>query len=145
MEEAAPRWLQLVISLPTENATERMRVWRALKTSGAAVLRDGVYVIPDRPDLEMVLSRLAAEIGEAGGSAHVLRVEARDAVQAEALRGLFARTKESADLAGEVASARKAASAQDPATLRRQMRTLRRQFEALAAIDFFPGGARGQV
>ena len=66
-------WLELVISLPTENATERMRVWRTLKATGAAVLRDGVYVLPERPNLEEVLAELAGEIGEAGGSAHVLR------------------------------------------------------------------------
>ncbi|HEV8310120.1 MAG TPA: chromate resistance protein, partial [Methylomirabilota bacterium] len=57
----APGWMELVISLPTESATERMRVWRALKATGAAVLRDGVYVLPERPDLEEVLTRLAGE------------------------------------------------------------------------------------
>jgi hypothetical protein len=138
-------WLELVTSLPTENATERMRAWRALKATGAAVLRDGVYVLPDRPDLEEVLARLAGEIDEAGGSAHVLRVEARDVEQAQALCGLFDRTKDYAELAREIAGARPAASAQDPAALRRQMRALRRQYEALAAIDFYPGEARAQV
>ena len=39
-------WIALITSLPTENATARMRAWRSLKASGAAVLRDGVY-----PDL----------------------------------------------------------------------------------------------
>ena len=39
-------WQLLVLSLPTENATARMRAWRALKASGAAVLRDGVYLMP---------------------------------------------------------------------------------------------------
>ena len=110
MTESAANWLELVISLPTENATERMRVWRALKTTGAVVLRDGVYVIPDRPDLEEVFTRLASEIDEAGGSAHVLRIVARDAEQADALRGLFDRTKEYAELAGEIADVRKVAS-----------------------------------
>ena len=128
-------WLELVISLPTENATERMRVWRTLKATGAAVLRDGVYVLPERPNLEEVLAELAGEIGEAGGSAHVLRVEPRDAGQAETLR----------ELAGEIAAVRKAASNRDPAALRRQMRTLRRQCEGLSAIDFFPGQAKAQV
>ena len=136
-------WLELVTSLPTENATERMRAWRALKATGAVVLRDGVYVLPERPDLEEALARLAGEIDEAGGSAHVLKVEARDDGQAEALRALFDRTKEYAELAREIAGVRPAA--QDPAALRRQMRMLRRQFEALAAIDFFPGEARAQV
>ena len=41
----------LVLSLPTRNSTLRMRVWRALKDSGCAVLRDGVYLLPvETPD-----------------------------------------------------------------------------------------------
>jgi hypothetical protein len=139
------RWLQLITSLPTENATERMRAWRALKASGAVVLRDGVYVLPDRADLEAVLAQVAREIDEAGGSAYVLRVEARDSGQAAALGGLFDRTKEYAKLAREIAGVGAAASGQDSAALRRQMRMLRRQFETLAAIDFFPGEAKAQV
>jgi hypothetical protein len=102
-------------------------------------------VLPDRPDLEEILARLASEIEAAGGSAHVLRIEARDPGQTETLRALFDRTREYTELAREIAGVRAAASAQDPAALRRQMRTLRRQYEALAAIDFFPGEARAQV
>ena len=40
-------WLCFITSLPTENATLRQRAWRALKSSGASVLRDGVYLLPD--------------------------------------------------------------------------------------------------
>jgi hypothetical protein len=138
-------WLELITSLPTENATERMRLWRALKAIGAAVLRDGVYVLPERADLEEVLARLAGEIDEAGGSAHLLRVEAIDAGQNDALRALFDRTKEYAELAREITGIRATLSGQEAAPLRRQIRTLRRQFEALAAIDFFPGQAKAQV
>ncbi|MFO6255359.1 chromate resistance protein, partial [Pseudomonas aeruginosa] len=32
-------WLCLVMALPTANAAQRMRAWRALKSGGAAVLR----------------------------------------------------------------------------------------------------------
>jgi hypothetical protein len=141
----APVWLQLVTSLPTENATERMRVWRALKATGAGVLRDGVYVLPERPDLQEVLAGLASEITEAGGSAHVLRVEARDETQTEALRALFDRTKEYATLVDEIGRARKRFTRRDPAAVRRQSRTLRRQFEAIVATDFFPGAPKAQA
>jgi hypothetical protein len=144
-KQPSATWLELVTSLPTENATERMRVWRALKTTGAAVLRDGVYVLPERADLEGVLARLAEEIGQAGGSAHLLRVGARDNGQGEALRALFDRTKDYAELAREITAARPALSRQEPTSMRRQIRGLRRQFEALAAIDFFPGEAKAQV
>ena len=44
---ARTRWRMLIISLPSRSATPRMRAWRALKTLGAAVLRDGVYLLPD--------------------------------------------------------------------------------------------------
>ena len=40
-----PMFQTLVLSLPTRNSTLRMRVWRALKECGAAVLRDGVYLL----------------------------------------------------------------------------------------------------
>ena len=138
-------WLQLVTSLPTENATERMRAWRALKTTGAGVLRDGVYVLPDRPDLHEILASLAAEIAEAGGSAHVLRVEPRDDAQAGALRVLFDRTKEYAALMDDIGRARKRFTRRDPTAVRRQSRTLRRQFDAIVAIDFFPGATKAHV
>lgn len=36
----------LISSLPTQNTSTRMRVWRSLKASGAAILRDGVYLLP---------------------------------------------------------------------------------------------------
>jgi hypothetical protein len=35
-------WAVLVLTFPTENATARMRAWRALKAKGCAVLRDGM-------------------------------------------------------------------------------------------------------
>lgn len=41
-------WSLLILGLPTANATERMRAWRTLKASGAAVLRDGVYLLPEK-------------------------------------------------------------------------------------------------
>ena len=145
MTHGFPTWLQLVTSLPTENATQRMRVWRALKATGAGVLRDGVYVLPERPDLQEVLAGLAAEITEAGGSAHVLRVEPRDEGQAEALRALVDRTKDYAALVEEISQARKRFTRRDPAAVRRQSRTLRRQFEAIVATDFFPGMTKAQA
>jgi hypothetical protein len=141
----APVWLELVISLPTENATERMRAWRALKATGAGVLRDGVYVLPERPELREVLAGLAAEVTAAGGSAHLLRVAPRDDAQADALRALVDRTRDYAALVDEIGRARKGFTPRDPAAVRRQGRALRRQFDAIAAIDFFPGAAKAHA
>ena len=61
------QWLLLVLSLPTENATVRMRAWRALRAAGAAVLRDGVYLLPERDDCRSTLEGIAEDVqaGEA--------------------------------------------------------------------------------
>src|SRR5258706_12703899 len=57
----------LVLSLPAHNSTMRMRVWRALKDTGCAVLRDGVYVLPAGAQRGAVLAKVEAGIRAAGG------------------------------------------------------------------------------
>ena len=115
----------------------------ALKATGAGVLRDGVYVLPERPDLQEVLAGLAAEISEAGGNAHVLRVEPRDDAQDEALRALVDRTKEYAALVDEVGRARNGSrAATRPPSGVRAGRSVG-QLDAIVAIDFFPRGDQG--
>ncbi len=37
----------LISSLPSQSTTARMRIWRSLKSNGAATLRDGVYLLPE--------------------------------------------------------------------------------------------------
>src|SRR5205085_2944764 len=59
----------LVLSLPTRNSTLRMRVWRALKEAGCAVLRDGVYLLPAGCAGGAVLAEMDAEINAGGGFA----------------------------------------------------------------------------
>ncbi|MBS3917069.1 MAG: hypothetical protein KGZ31_05195, partial [Sulfuritalea sp.] len=64
-------WLLLITTLPTKNATARMRLWRAIKAHGCATLRDGAYLLPAQPRTEHALARLAADTTEAGGGAHL--------------------------------------------------------------------------
>src|SRR5207253_2598691 len=51
-------WLMLVNSVSGENKTARMRIWRALKASGAAALRDGVYLLPKSESARAVFAEL---------------------------------------------------------------------------------------
>ena len=68
-------WILLITSLPTENATARMRAWRSLKASGATVLRDGVYLMPEREDCRATLESVATDVRAADGTALVVRIE----------------------------------------------------------------------
>ncbi|HSW21209.1 MAG TPA: Chromate resistance protein ChrB, partial [Burkholderiaceae bacterium] len=65
------RWQLLVLSLPTENATARMRAWRSLKAAGAAVLRDGVYLMPAGEPHAGTLQAVADDVRANGGEAQV--------------------------------------------------------------------------
>jgi hypothetical protein len=130
-------WLALVSSLPAANTATRMRVWRGVRALGCGALRDGVWLLPAGDEARQALDRLARDIAAEGGSAHVLSVTSIDATQAARLRALFDRSEDYRALAAAI----QAASAGDARTLR----ALRRSFEALAAIDYFPGPAQAQV
>lgn len=135
-------WLTLIISLPTENATARMRAWRALKASGAAVLRDGVYLLPARDDCRTLLHGVAADVQASGGSAHLLRVEPEAGARYAAL---FDRTDDHAALLAEIGQARDTLGGESALDAVKHARKLRKAVLALAAIDFFPGEAKRQV
>jgi hypothetical protein len=135
-------WLSLVTSLPTENATLRMRAWRTLKASGAAVLRDGVYLMPDMQPCRDMLESLAHGVQQGGGMALVLRIEEPHGANFAAL---FNRSGDYAALLAEVAKARDALSADTAPGVRKHARKLRKTFASLAEIDFFPGEAHRQT
>jgi len=134
-------WSLLVLTLPTENATARMRYWRALKARGCAVLRDGIYLLPYTQEREGALRELSVAIGESGGTAHLLRAPSLDATQEAEFRALFDRTDEYDGLIRTLADARKTVSGQSAAELAKVMRRLRKDYETIVAIDFFPGEA----
>lgn len=65
----------LILTLPTEQATLRMRVWRALKNTGAAMLRDGVYLLPEAQQSHEIFNEMSREISGEGGTAFVFDAE----------------------------------------------------------------------
>ena len=134
-------WFSLVISLPTENANARMRAWRALKASGAAVLRDGVYLMPEREACRLLLASVAAEVVAAGGLAYVMRTEEPDG--ADFVR-LFDRSSEFSALVLEVGKAHAALDSDTANDVLKQARKLRKVFAGLVEIDFFGSEAQKQ-
>lgn len=135
-------WLSLILSLPTENANIRMRAWRALKASGAAVLRDGVYLMPEREACRPVLDGVAAEVLGAGGTAYVVRMEAPDGAD---FTGLFDRSAEFSALMLEVNKTHAALAPDNASELSKQARKLRKAFAGLVEIDFFDSEAQKQT
>ncbi len=132
-------WLLLTLSLPADNATARTRIWRTLRAQGCATLRDGAWLLPRRDDAAAVLRHQAEEARVAGGSAWLL-VLGSQGEQDRDLVGLFDRAADYGVLDAELD--RIAAMVGDAAGQMKVLRGLRRQYEHIAAIDYFPGGAR---
>ena len=135
-------FLLLILSLPTENATVRQRAWRALKSSGAAVLRDGVYLMPNSDECLAILNNLASDVREGGGVAHVLPTEEPEGVDFIAL---FDRSNDFANLLSEIHQLRQTLTVDTVQDVLRQVRKLRKSFATLVDIDFYPGEAQRQA
>ncbi|MCX7960848.1 MAG: chromate resistance protein [Burkholderiales bacterium] len=139
------RWLALVATLPAQAPAMRMRVLRTLEGLGAAVLREGVYLLPDSAPGREGLLHLADYVAKNGGSAHVLQATALGAAQTRALRGLFDRSARYDELVKVIESLRVGFGVADPSALARVLAAKRRELEAIVALDFFPSEARARA
>lgn len=132
-------WTLLIISLPTENATVRMRVWRSIKASGAASLRDGAYLLPATAPHASTLDAIALDVRAVGGSAHVISA---DNPAHDEFRQLFDRSADYDVLLSDIHQQQAMLSAASAPDVIKQARKLRKSFVRLALIDFFPGASQ---
>lgn len=143
--EAARDWLVTVAQLPIEDPASRMRVLRTLESLGAAVIREGAYLLPDSSDNRRALDALADYALKSGGVVHVLHVVATSPAQSEAFRRLFDRSARYEDLIKTVESLRVGFGQTDPSGISRVLHKQRRDFESISALDFFPTEARARA
>lgn len=137
-------WLTLILSMPTENATARMRAWRALKSSGAAVLRDGVYLLPSSDRTRETLNAIAHAVQESSGTAYLADTAFPDDDSAR-LTALFDRSADYAELMKSIEPIQAALSPDTAMDALKRLRKLRKVYAQLSDIDFFPGEARRQA
>lgn len=132
-------WLILTATLPTNPSALRVRVWRALKATGAGNLREGVYVLPSGAPTAQALWDLERTIAEAGADAHLLVVAARDEAQEKSFQALFDRSDLYAEMLQSIKEARGTIRKATEVELHKSLRTLEQQLRAIQASDFFPG------
>jgi DNA-binding transcriptional regulator PaaX len=66
-------WLLLIYTVPAEPSRKRAFIWRELKKIGAPYLRDGVCILPERPETLELAGVIAAKVDEFGGEATLVR------------------------------------------------------------------------
>ena len=130
----------LISSLPTQNTTTRMKVWRSLKASGAATLRDGVYLLPiaHREKFDPIAHDVISE----RGTAYVFHAESASNLD---LSTIFSRKKEYDALYKQLTALKGCLTKDEKKELLKQVRRLRKSSNALVEIDYYPDETQTQV
>jgi len=132
----------LILSLPTSNPTERMRIWRLLKTTGAVILRDGVYLLPSQKQHKLAFDLVAEQVLSVGGNAFVVTIE--EPIN-KSFKSLFDRTNDYAQIVEKSLVLTKKLKSKLLSNQVKEARKLRKQYETLVQIDFYPGEASRQA
>lgn len=138
-------WLCLIANLPTEDPNARIRALRTLESLGAAVIREGAFFLPDTPGNRQAVEGLADYVRKNGGYAQALLATPMNAPQQEAFRQLFDRTARYEGLIRTIGSLKIGYGVADPSAISRVLHKQRREFEAIAGMDFFPSEARDRA
>ncbi|OGL16932.1 MAG: hypothetical protein A3F92_13865 [Candidatus Rokubacteria bacterium RIFCSPLOWO2_12_FULL_71_22] len=144
-------WLVLVVRLPAQPSSQRVRAWRRLKTLGAVALKNSVWVLPHSAESYEQLQWLDQEIQRDGGEATLLKVDRIENLAEDAVIRLFndARDRDWHRLAERYRALLRAldrrpgrraprAAGETPARLAREL-------ERLRPIDFFDAPGRREV
>ena len=149
MPPDAPRWLLLIHQLPAKPAYARVKVWRRLQGLGAVTVKGAVYALPANAEAREDFAWLAKEIVESGGEAIVCEATLVEGLSDAELQALFdtARDEDYGRIAAEARelATRMGDHAPDAALaeVTSQTARLRKQLDAVVAIDFF--GAEGRA
>jgi hypothetical protein len=135
----ATSWLLLLYSLPTQQKTERVAVWRRFKKIGAVQIKTSTYLLPDEPAQYEQFQWLAQQIRDYGGDSTLVRAREIEGLTKEKVVAMFndARAKDYAELAKSLQrfiGRRKKMGAETAAA---ELERLTRQFRVIREVDFF--------
>jgi hypothetical protein len=96
-------WLLLIYTVPARPTRKRAAIWREVKRIGAVYLRDGVCVLPERPDTVRAADAIADRVRAFEGDATVVTGARFDPARSQVVVGLFtsARSDEYAEVTRE--------------------------------------------
>jgi hypothetical protein len=144
------KWLLLIHQIPPKPNALRVKIWRRLQQVGAVAIKQSVYVMPYTDSSREDLSWILKEIMDGGGEGSISQVRFIEGLSDEQVVALFQNARQS-DYdkiinAGNRLITQWSSGEVDPrdpgAKAGTQVAKLRRQFDRVAAMDFFnaPGG-----
>lgn len=144
-------WLVLLVSLPPDPSTLRVRVWRKLRAVGAVALKKSVYLLPFSPENLEHFQWLTQEVQRDRGEATLLKVDQIENMRRADVVRLFqeARDRDYRQLAERYRKilggfGRKG---EDRSVARRsqELARLGREVERVREIDFFDAPSSQEV
>jgi len=91
----SPKWLLLLLQLPTKPAAARIKTWRRLQQLGSVALKNSVYVLPNTAQAREDFEWLRAEVLAAKGQASIMVAGALTAREDEDIRAAFLKQRAS--------------------------------------------------
>ncbi len=140
--------LLLLVGVPPQPSSLRVRVWRRLRSLGAVPLKRSAYLLPDTPERYEDFQWLAQEIQREGGEATLIRVQQIENVSAAEVLRLFhePRDRDYRQLATryrKLLQSLDQKSAAKSGRVHDELARLTKDHQRVRDIDFFdaPGGA----
>jgi ChrB-like protein len=145
-------WLLFIYTVPAEPSRKRAYVWREVKKLGAVYLRDGVCLLPERPDTLAAAEAIAHKVEEFEGQATVVTAARLEPARAEAVLSQFqaARAEEYSEIVKEAErllehvareTEHRAFTFAELEELEQDLSKLKRWLSQVQERDYFPSAA----
>ena len=140
-------WLLFMFCLPTQRASQRVRVWRKLQKYGVLAWKNSAYILPNTPGNLEKFQWLTAEVRKYQGDASIVEVARIEGHTDKEIMSLFnqARAKEYERLMGDARLALRQSAAQSPAQRRAQFARLNRRLVGIQSTDAFGCGKKREA
>jgi CRISPR/Cas system-associated endoribonuclease Cas2 len=142
------KWLFLVHQVLTPNSKERVKVWRAIKKTGAVLYRNSVYILPFTKERLEDFQWVCQQINDSRGEASIFVSSAENKNDDALMRAAFrkARDEEYGSLLKSAEQFRNRIQLRDRKTLtsnvrkkyEKEAKQLRETFDEIRSLDFFP-------
>ena len=145
------KWILFSYSIPAANAKARMRTWRRISATGAAQLKTGLQILPNREDLLESITWLIGEVNALGGEAIALQCAQVEGMADQQIEQLFQMQvdPEFEQIQTETRALRTMAESsvegENFKELAAALRKLRKRCDAVRERDFFPSGAAAKT
>ena len=150
-QRPAARWLLLLLQLPTQPASARIKTWRRLQQLGSVAIKNSVYALPNTAQGREDFEWLKTEVRAAKGQASIMTADALTAEEDGEIRNAFLQqravdydaVRANADRLAKSLKARPAGAARVAAD--RTLRAARDEIARLDAMELVPAEARAKA